>query len=99
MGCVRIYLQGRELIPSRIATRKKGPASGLQPEAGPCLTCLSNRDKIFSVTVCTAYVFGGGDVRLTFDQIILLLTLIGASIYATASLTIKVLEYLQKKKD
>lgn len=36
---------------------------------------------------------------MTFDQIILLLTLIGASIYATASLTIKVLEYLQKKKD
>ena len=36
---------------------------------------------------------------MSFDQVILLLSLIGGSIYATASLTIKILEHLQKKKD
>jgi len=41
----------------------------------------------------------GGDVRLSLDQVILLLSLVGGSIYATASLTIKILEHLQKKKD
>ena len=41
----------------------------------------------------------GGDVHMSFDQVILLLSLVGGSIYATASLTIKILEHLQKKKD
>ena len=41
----------------------------------------------------------GGDVRLSLDQVILLLSLVGGSIYATASLMTKILEHLQKKKD
>ncbi len=36
---------------------------------------------------------------MSFDQVILLLSLVSGCIYATASLTIKILENLQKKKD
>ena len=40
----------------------------------------------------------GGDVRLSLDQVILLLSLVGGSIYATASLTIKILEQRKRKR-
>ena len=39
-----------------------------------------------------------GDERLSFQEIILLLTFIGSCIYATVSLTLKVLEFLLKNK-
>ena len=39
-----------------------------------------------------------GGERLSFQEIILLLTFIGSCIYATVSLTLKVLEFLLKNK-
>ena len=41
--------------------------------------------------------YEGGE-RLSFQEIILLLTFIGSCIYATVSLTLKVLEFLLKNK-
>ena len=40
----------------------------------------------------------GGDGVLELSELLLLLSLIGGTIYASVSLTIQVLEYKQKKK-
>ena len=96
-----IYLQGRELVPSRVAMRinEKSPASGLKPEVGQFLTHQIYGATILRSLAALPFHPAGGDVRLSLDQVILLLSLVGGSIYATASLTIKILEHLQKKKD
>jgi len=75
------------------------PGLWLQPEVGQFLT-----HHVYGVIISqslSALPFhpAGGDVHMSFDQVILLLSLVGGSIYATASLTIKILEHLQKKKD
>ena len=59
------------------------------------LTVLSPSDIICSWLSPPNYE--GGE-RLSFQEIILLLTFIGSCIYATASLTLKVLEFLLKNK-
>jgi len=41
----------------------------------------------------------GGDGVLELSELLLLLSLIGGTIYASVSLTIQVLEYWKKKKD
>ena len=61
----------------------------------PFLTALSSSDIICSWLSPPNYE--GGE-RLSFQEIILLLTFIGSCIYATVSLTLKVLEFLLKNK-
>ena len=41
----------------------------------------------------------GGDGVLELSELLLLLSLLGGTIYASVSLTIQVLEYRKKKKD
>ena len=61
----------------------------------PFLTVLSPSDIICSWLSPPNYE--GGE-RLSFQEIILLLTFIGSCIYATVSLTLKVLEFLLQNK-
>jgi len=64
------------------------------------LTKSSHFDILYGVTVCTALELNRQEVmRMTFEDVILLLSLLGGCIYATISITIKVLDFLQKKKD
>ena len=44
------------------------------------------------------FLQAGGDA-ISFADIAILLGLLGGCIYATISVTLKILEYLQKKKD
>ena len=96
---VSIYKAG---IPSRIARSlqiKKCPASGFKPEVELILDTPYMGVIILRSLSALPFHPAGGDVHMSFDQVILLLSLISGSIYATASLTIKILEHLQKKKD
>jgi hypothetical protein len=55
---------------------------------------INFRESLFALPVLQA----GGDA-MSFADIAILLGLLGGFIYATISVTLKILEYLQKKKD
>ena len=57
-------------------------------------TVINFRESLFALPVLQA----GGDA-MSFADIAILLGLLGGCIYATISVTLKILEYLQKKKD